>query len=83
MCNCLRHKYVTLPPEFCQMWEKMDAVQQKKNQELTDLKSKNATIVKAYKEYRAEYNAIVAKWQLIYEPMWDEFDNKFNQDVRG
>ncbi len=61
----------------------MDAVQQKKNQELTELKYKNGAIIKAYKEYRKVYKDIVQKWQIIYEPMWEEFDDKFNQDVRG
>ena len=83
MCNCLRHKWVTLPPEFCQMWEKMEKVQTTKNEELTDLKYKNGEIIKAYKQYRAEYKNIVAKWQEIYEPMWEKFDEQFNADLRG
>ena len=83
MCNCLRHKWVSLPPEFCQMWEKMEKVQTTKNKELTDLKYKNGEIIKAYKQYRAEYKTITAKWQEIYEPMWEQFDEQFNADLRG
>ncbi len=83
MCNCTRHKTATLSSEFCEMWEKMDALLETRNKELTDLKQKNGAIVKAYKKYRAEYKEIMEKWQLVYEPMWEEFDDKFNQDVRG
>ena len=78
MCNCTRHKWKTLPPEFCQMWEEMEKVTITKKQELTDLKNKNEHIIKAYKQYRADYKAIGAKWELIYMPMWDKFDEEFN-----
>ena len=83
MCSCTRHKWKTLPSEFCVMWEKMDAIQQNKNVELAELKMRNAETVKAYKEYRKVYKEITAKWQIIYEPIWDEFDDKFNAPLRG
>ncbi len=78
MCDCLRHKYKDLSPEFCSAWEKLEEIQKNKNAELLALKQKNGHIIKAYKVYRAEYQEIMRRWQEIYDPEWEKFDDEFN-----
>ena len=83
MCTSLRHHHQVLTGEFCDMWEKLQKVQSDKEAELFALKSKYAAVRKDYKYYREQYQTIVAKYEQINDPIWDEFDNRFNQDVRG